>query len=231
MTTPIFILSLPRSGSTLLQRLLLASGQCATLGEPSLLLRFLDSPDSIQRLATYWESLLQKSAEDIRAEWPEFDIVYRSKVRDLAHAVYSGLAGEKIYFIDKTPRYTLIAEEIIQTFPDAKFIVLWRHPIAIAASLVDSYREGCWALRDFEIDLYKGLDNLFDFSRKHSEKILDLRYEDLVATPEKQLQRIGDYLQIPKLEDSSGSELPKTVGGRLGDQTGRLAYNRVSADS
>lgn len=121
MTRPVFLLSLPRAGSTLLQRLLLMSGKCATLGEPSLLLRFLGEGPAMTRKATYWESLVETAAADMRRAWPGYDAAYRAGVRDLMLGIYDGLADGKEWFLDKTPRYTLIAEEILATFPDAKF--------------------------------------------------------------------------------------------------------------
>ena len=231
MTTPIFIFSLPRSGSTLLQRLLLASDECATLGEPGFLLRFLNNHPTTQRLAPYWESLLETSFQDMRSEWPEFDATYQSGIRDLADSIYTGLAGGKRYFIDKTPRYSVIAEQIVATFPQAKFIVLWRHPAAVAVSISNSYRDGIWALKDFEIDLFAGLEQLHSLTANHAEKLLQVRYEDLVAAPATELQKIGNYLEIENLAAVAEGPLPSSAKGQLGDQTGRVKYSEISPTS
>ncbi|RYD54446.1 MAG: sulfotransferase [Verrucomicrobiaceae bacterium] len=141
MTRPVFLLSLPRAGSTLLQRLLLMSGKCATLGEPSLLLRFLGEDVAMTRRATYWESLVETATADMRKAWDGYDEAYRKGVRELMLGIYDGLAEGREWFLDKTPRYTLIGEEILATFPDAKFIVLWRHPLAVAASVSSTFRK------------------------------------------------------------------------------------------
>ncbi len=216
--TPIFIFSLPRSGSTLLQRLLLASDQCATLGEPSLLLRLLDNPPHTKRLAPYWESLVLKAESDMRDAWVNYDRTYKQGVQNLALSIYSGLSDNKPYFIDKTPRYSLIAEQIIETFPDAKFIILWRHPGAIADSLARAYRKGQWALREFEIDLFSGLDCLHTAAQRYSDRIYSMKYEDLTAAPAEELERLGGYLGIPDLSRVAELELPPSAGGQLGDQ-------------
>lgn len=231
MTRPIFILSLPRAGSTLLQRLLLASGRCATLGEPSLLLRFLGDDDVIVRKATYWESLVETSVADIRKAWSGFDDTYRAGVRDLMLSVYDGLADGKEWFVDKTPRYSLIAEEIIRTFPDAKFIVLWRHPIAVAASVSSTFRKGRWCPDEFGIDLCEGMDRLWTFCEQHGDRVCQVKYEDLVAAPETELPKIGAYLGWENLEAALEGELAKSTGGTLGDPTGVHKYSQVSAGS
>ncbi len=215
----------------MLQRLLIADGRCATLGEPSLLLRLLGGDDVVVRKATYWESLVTTSQEDIRMAWDGFDDAWRAGVRDLMGRIYDGLAGEKDWFLDKTPRYTLIAGEIIRTFPDAKFIVLWRHPMAVAASLSNTFRNGRWCPDEYAIDLHEGLDRLHAFCTAHKEKICEVRYEDLVGNPERELERVGDYLGWDGLAVAAQRELVGSTGGSLGDPTGPGKYAKVSAGS
>jgi hypothetical protein len=215
----------------LLQRLLLADGRCRTLGEPSLLLRFLGEGDVMTRRSTYWETLVDTAKADIRAAWSGFDEAYHKGVHDLMMSVYQGLAGDKEWFLDKTPRYTLIAEELIRTFPEAKFIVLWRHPLAVAASISSTFRKGRWCPDEFAIDLYEGLDRLRAFAERHAGAICQVRYEDLVSDPEGELEKIGGYLGLDGLVDVARRELAPTAGGTLGDPTGVKKYQKVSAAS
>lgn len=229
MVKPIFILSLPRSGSTLLQRLLLGSGQCATLGEPSLLLRFLGNDAAVTRKATYWEFLVTAAEQDMRDRWQGFDSAYYEGIRDLMNRIYLGLANGKPWFIDKTPRYTLIADEIIKVFPDAKFIVLWRHPLAVTASMAAG--KNYWFPDEYAIDLYEGFERLADFSTKNKSRICEVRYEDLVDQPVNELKRIGDYLGWRDLPQVLEQSLTKSAGGSLGDHSGVNKYAALSADS
>lgn len=231
MVRPVFLLSLPRAGSTLLQRLLLADGRCATLGELSLLLRLLGEGEAMSRRAVYWESLVTTAQADIRAAWGGYDEAWRAGVRDLMLRVYAGLAGDKEWFLDKTPRYTLIAEEIFRTFPDAKFLVLWRHPLAVAASICSTFRKGRWCPDEFGIDLCEGLDRLHAFCTAHAGAICEVRYEDLVSDPACELEKIGAYLGWDGLAAVAERELLASTGGTLGDPTGVRKYSRVSADS
>ena len=229
MAKPIFILSLPRSGSTLLQRLLLGSGQCSSLGEPSLLLRFLGDGENMSRRAIYWEFLVTAAKQDMRKKWSGFDAAYADGVRELMNRIYSGLADGKEWFIDKTPRYTLIAHEIIKVFPDARFIVLWRHPLAIASSM--TAKSNFWYPDEYSIDLNEGLMQLHDFAHKHRESICEVRYEDLVSQPSQELKRIGTYLGWDVLEDALEVPLTDSAGGSLGDPTGVKKYKQVSSGS
>jgi len=231
MTRPVFLLSLPRAGSTLLQRLLLMSGKCATLGEPSLLLRFLGEDVAMTRKATYWESLVETATADMRKAWGGYDEAYRKGVRELMLGIYDGLAEGKEWFLDKTPRYTLIGEEILATFPDAKFIVLWRHPLAVASSVSSTFRKGRWCPDEFGIDLYEGQQRLQDFCEKHGERVFQIKYEDLVTDPAAELASLGEYLGWENLAAVLEEDLVTSTGGTLGDPTGVKRYNKISPDS
>ncbi len=231
MTRPVFLLSLPRAGSTLLQRLLLMSGKCATLGEPSLLLRFLGEGPAMTRKATYWESLVETATVDMRKAWSGYDDTYRKGVRDLMQGIYEGLADGKEWFIDKTPRYSLIAEEIFATFPDAKFIVLWRHPLAVAASVSSTFRKGRWCPDEFGIDLHEGQERLQAFCEKHGGSVFQIKYEDLVTDPATELKRLGDYLGWENLSTVLDQDLVTSTGGTLGDPTGVKRYTKISPAS
>lgn len=216
MTTPIFILSLPRSGSTLLQRILLTSDVCQSLGETSLLLRFLGDPGSVTRFTSYRESNVELSFRDLRDNYPDFPQRYEAMIHKSMMSFYSSLAEDKKYFIDKTPRYTLIAEEIRRTFPEAKIIVLWRHPLAIAASISNTFFKSKWHFDDFLIDFEVGWDRLYVFSQKHASSICSVKYEDLLSTPEAELSKLNQFLELPKENMLSNKQLPITRG-RLGD--------------
>ena len=57
------------------------------------------------------------------------------------------------------------------------------------------------------------------------------RYEDLVSTPKEELCRIGKYLNIEHLEAIDGQTLPTNTGGKLGDQTGRIKFSKITQAS
>lgn len=227
----VFIISLPRSGSTLLQRLLDSHQNVSTLGEISLLLRFLGDQGEVFRFADYRECNLEIAKSDIRKVWPEFDKIYLEHIRLLMQNIYSKLAGQKSIFIDKTPSYTLIVEKIYECFPDAKFIVLWRHPLAVAASVSKTYCCNTWYFDNFLVDLTSGIDRMNDFDTPNKERVFSLRYEDLVQSPHEQLEKIGKFLNIEGLPLVLKKILPKTNHGTLGDQIGTFKYKHVSTES
>jgi hypothetical protein len=227
----VFIISLPRSGSTLLQRLLDSHQSVSTLGEVSLLLRFLGDHGEVFRFADYRERNLEIAKSDIRKVWPEFDKVYLEHIRLLMQTVYSKLAGSKSIFVDKTPSYTLIVEKIYECFPKAKFIVLWRHPLAVAASVSKTYCNNTWYFDNFWSDLTNGIDRMNNFDTPNKDRVFSLQYEDLVKSPGEQLEKIGKFLNLKDLSLVLKKPLPKTNHGTLGDQIGTFKYKHVSTES
>src|SRR2546430_873315 len=132
---PIFLMSLPRSGSTLLQRLIAAHPQIATTSEPWVLLPVLSALRYSSSYADYSHSDASAAIADFCASLPSGDQSYFEAVRTFALELYAHASPrDAMYFLDKTPRYHLIAEELSRTFPDAKYVFLWRHPLSIVAS-------------------------------------------------------------------------------------------------
>ncbi|PJA08408.1 MAG: sulfotransferase, partial [Flavobacteriales bacterium CG_4_10_14_0_2_um_filter_32_8] len=86
---------------------------------------------------------------------------YYVAVRHFAEELY-GKASDKqaTYFLDKTPRYSLVVEDVIETFPDGKFLFLWRNPLSLVASMMETWGSGRWNLYYLNVDLYQGLERL-----------------------------------------------------------------------
>src|SRR5689334_9524712 len=115
MVKPLFILSLPRSGSTLLQRVLAADKQIASVAEPWVLLPFVYALREQGSSAEYGHSLACMALKDFFLELPNGRQDFLSAIGSAMRELYwkATEAKEARYFLDKTPRYALIADEII----------------------------------------------------------------------------------------------------------------------
>ena len=225
---PAFVFSLPRCGSTLLQRMLAANRSIATMSEPWALLPLLHAPVSRSTYADYDHAEYVKATDDFWAQLPGGVADYREAVRRFAAHLYQRASGESaVYFLDKTPRYHLIVREIIAAFPDAKFIFLWRHPLAVAASMMRTWSAGRWNLYRFEIDLYTGLANLVQAYRDHVDTVCAIRYEDLVTDTESQVRRLMSFMELPYEAGSAGVFDNNSLRGRMGDKSGIQSYETV----
>lgn len=216
----IFLLSLPRSGSTLLQRILAAHSSVTTVSEPWLLLPLVYSAHPEGVYAEYGHRIAVQALQDIFHELPGGTAPYFNDVRSLYLSICERLNTKKgLYFLDKTPRYSLIAEDLIEIFPDAKFIVLWRDPLAVIASILDTWGHQRWNLHHFHIDLFKGLSRLVDFAERYKDRIHQVRYEDLVRTPETCVRDLLSYLDLAYDPSLITEHFTVNLQGRWGDTT------------
>ncbi len=228
---PIFILSLPRSGSTLLQRILATHPEVATASEPWILLPFLYT---LKREGVYAEYSHRKSfqaIEDFSSTLPGGDDDYRDAVKDLALRLYRDSAGSDArFFVDKTPRYHAISPDIVRAFGDARFIVLWRNPLAIIASMIETWGKGRWNIYEFEFDLFDGLEGLIEAHRLAGDRAISLRFRDLVAESPGVLAQVFDYLGLQMADARPEAQQDVPLAGRMGDHKGVQAYRDLSTE-
>jgi hypothetical protein len=229
MTTPIFIFSLPRSGSTLLQRILQKHQQISTTSEPWLLIPIAYSLKQVGIFSEYNHSALNIACDDICTSLNGGREEYLKILADGYRRIYAKLANGATYFLDKTPRYSLILNEIQTMFPDAKSIILWRNPLAVSASIMSTWSNGKWILPRFYVDLYDGFENLYNYSQQNNFSY-SLMFEDLINSPEDYIADICSYLRIPYSDDLVSGISASQVGGPLGDKTGVIKYNTISSE-
>lgn len=217
--TPLFIFSLPRSGSTLLQRLIASHPAVSTTSEPWLLLPLLHMLRPEGTYSTYGHQKAVIALKDYAAALPGGDAELRAVIHDTVLDLYGRASrNSSSYFLDKTPRYHVISREIMELFPEGRFIFLWRNPLATVASMLERTAPGGrWNLYLRRFDLYDGLEQLVATWREYGEQAAAIRFEDLIAQPEKTMRQVCDYLELPYraslLEDFSKARPP----GHMGD--------------
>ncbi|MAQ39187.1 MULTISPECIES: sulfotransferase [Thioclava] len=178
---PIFIVGLPRSGTTLTEQIVSAHPMVAPGGE-------------MTELGGAMSRLDWTNSEDFRAKADEIRAEYREALR--AHA------NGAPFVTDKMPLNFRWVGPIRALFPDAKIVHLQRDPRAVIWSI---YR------LNFASDgnaYAHSLDDLVDYRALHQdlsahwktlfgETIYDLNYEQLVENPETEIRALIDYLELP----------------------------------
>jgi hypothetical protein len=229
--TPIFIFSLPRAGSTLLQRVLATAPKIATSAEPWLLLPLIYARKKEGIYAEYGHNVQRVAIDDFVMALPRGEEDYRACVRKMIYDLYRLAAGEEAeFFVDKTPRYHLVASEIIELFPDAKFVFLWRNPLAIAASMIETWGDGRWKLHSYKVDLYSGLEKLVATYNSYKDRSIAVCYEDLVSGNLEVWRSLYEYLGVPFVEESLDGFNQVELVGSMGDPTGRYQYAALSKE-
>jgi Sulfotransferase family len=226
---PIFIFSVSRSGSTLVQRVIASHPGVATVSEPWLLLPYLYPLRPFGVSAEYQHKSLVKAIEDFCATLPAEGDDYREELRDFVLRLYAKAAGDDArYFVDKSPPYCLIAEEIIRLFPEGKFVFLWRNPLSIVASIIDTWKQ--WHPTLFRSDLFIGLPRLVAAFDAHSADSHSVRFEDLLDGDSRHWAGVMDYLGIEFDPRSLTRFSELQLNGRMGDPTGVKRYAALSRE-
>jgi len=226
-TRPIFIFSLPRAGSTLLQRMLSTHEDINTKSELWFLLPHVEALKSRYTFSWYSNLSLENATRSLLEQLPHGEDDYYRAIRALGDSLYESLArnGER-YVLDKTPRYYLIINDIVKIYPDAKFIFLFRNPLSVAASIVESFNRG--RLGDFrhKIDLYLGSRLLAEGYESIKDHSIVVHYEKLVVEPQHVLEKVCTYLDIP-FHSGLVSSFAETPVGVFGDQFGSAKFTAL----
>ena len=227
---PIFLFSLPRSGSTLLQRILAKHPAIDTAAEPWILLPLMSSFHNEGVYANYDHSAAVDAIKDYYQGISGGKKAIEVELREFALKLYGQRSAPGAsYFLDKTPRYHLIADQILSTFPDAKFIFLWRNPLSIVSSMLKTWHRDKWYLYFFKVDLYNGLERLINTYQANTDRVISINYETLLQSPEEACTSICDYLNLPFFQEMIEDFHSVNLEGDMGDPTGVKAYKSISS--
>jgi tetratricopeptide (TPR) repeat protein len=177
---PVFIVGLPRSGTTLVERMLLQHPQVGSVGEVNEL-----------ALAVMRTAGRANGREDL------VDRAARVDPAKLGAAYWGAIEGYEAggpKVIDKTPLNFLYLGLIARALPRARIVHLRRHPIASCYAMYRTlFRMGYPFSYDLE-DLgryYVAYERLMRHWRAVlGDRVFDLDYERLVAEPEALLRRL-----------------------------------------
>lgn len=224
----IFLISQPRSGSTLLQRVLAGHPEIHTTAEPWLMLPLIYTFRSSGIQTEYDHTLAQSAVVDFLKSLKYGDQAYKNAISAAAALLYQQACKEagKSIFLDKTPRYYLILEDLHQLFPEAKFILLFRHPLAVLNSILETHVKGNWILlHRYRNDLITAPRQLILAKRTFGRGCFCLQYEDFVRRPEQTAKSLFDFLDLSFSESYLYYSETTRPAGKLGDQKTIEAYS------
>jgi hypothetical protein len=233
----IFVIGPPRSGSTLLMRMLSSHSAIYSRAEPHLLtplahLGFYDTVDQ----APFDHLQAQQSTREFVAELPGGEADYLDACRAYTDVLYGRMLAArgkgKPLFLDKTPANALILPFLAKLYPGARYVVLTRHPAAIWSSYANSFFDGDYvAARKFNPILNRYVPAMARFIRERPVPFVRVGYEALVQDPEAEMRRVFEFLEVP-FEASAinyGEHEHESKG--LGDPLGVKQHSRPVTDS
>jgi tetratricopeptide (TPR) repeat protein len=197
---PIFIMGPPRSGASLVERILCNHTGVTGGGEITFLAE-------LPKVATQILLAQQPFPDSLAQSWTADRRFVASVLRDyyLAHAENRGLLdGDHGYFTDNMPFNEIYLPLLALAFPQAKIIHVVRHPLDVCISMMsNNVTHGFHCGYRIE-DTVHHLAAVFELS-EHYRRELDcspyvLQYESLHADPAAQIRKLLDHLGLPAEE-------------------------------
>jgi len=187
---PLFIIGMPRSGTSLVEQILDSHPEVHGAGELT---------DLINILRSYRESLADQEGVTHEAGLMTVDDLNAMAERYLER-LDSVAAGDERYVSDKMPGNFLRLGLIHKLFPYARIIHVRRNPIDTCLSCYFQDFSGahtyCYDLDDL-VHYYKNYRRLMNYWRDHlPNPMLEVDYETLVAEPEAEVRRMLDFLEL-----------------------------------
>ena len=221
----IFLIGLPRSGTTLLQSLLVQNSSIYSRSECWLLLNPVLSLRGEGIVApTYGAANAARALREFLVNCGGGEATYLAGIAKMAGALYGAAletSGRQL-FLDKSPLYYLIIREIKAIFPRAKFVVLLRNPLSILGSMAATWFGGrCDRIlldSRYRCSLFAGPAALIDGIDALGSACFVLRYEDLVADPEAPMRAVAAYLGVEFSETMLSYDPEGLVGATFGDR-------------
>lgn len=242
--SPIFIVGMPRSGTTLM-RAALASHPRIAIGPETHFLSYWvpsqataelrDAPDFERFWAGFVDSPQFRNLElDANALHdrllangvPPFKTVLSTVLREHAQRYGKPRWGEK------TPAHYKHIGQLLEWYPDARVLYMLRDPRAVVASLLDAP----WTTSGLEFHAARWRDSTRVLRRwENDERICTVHYEALVIDPEPILRKVCAFLDEPfdpaLLTRSEASVSTKVNYGKWGRRHLSDALGRIRTDS
>jgi tetratricopeptide (TPR) repeat protein len=187
---PIFIVGLPRSGSTLIEQILASHSRVEATSELQVLESMIRELPMGEHRRQYPDLMQDLPAEQVRRAGEE----YLSRVLP-----YRKL--NRSFFTDKMPNNFSYLGMILTAMPNAKIIDVRRHPLGGGFAIFKHYFTDAYTFASDLADIgryYRQYVELMaHFDGVQPGRIHRVFYENMVADPEREIGKLLDYCGLP----------------------------------
>lgn len=184
----IFIVGMPRSGTTLVDRLLSQDENVLSSGENEALAFIIEDKINQQKMS--------------QANWPEF---FNTNKANFAHDYKQSTSVHSNIIIDKMPHNFRYVGAIIAIFNNAKIIQMRRKPQDLALSI---FSQAFAPEHNYASDLVAIAHTIFEanklmdfWTEKFPEQVINIDYEVLVRLPEQTAAKLYRFCQLEWQEE------------------------------
>lgn len=194
----IFVGGIPRSGTTLVQKILdnhpeiLGGSEFHHLPEIVDLRNIIQRSVDIEHMTDYFDKA-------------ELDTMMVQFINQLLLNKYD--IGDKTYFSEKTPMNIFVFKELMELYPQAKFIIVIRDPRAIIGSMKsvkERYlKNGTRSIPYFVKSvknsaryIEEAFENSMAFYEANTDRFLLVKYKDLIMKPVEVTKTMCEFLQL-----------------------------------
>jgi tetratricopeptide (TPR) repeat protein len=218
--SPIFIIGMPRSGTSLVEQILASHDDITGGGELETSIQLLY--DELPKLTKMnW----QKSIDLL-------DTNMINRLRDVYIEKNSALVNKTPFFTDKLPFNFAFVGFLTLIFPKAKFIHIYKHPIDSCLScykqLFTGGQEYSYQLDDLAFYYQEYVKMMKHWNNITSEKIINVSYKNLVEFPEKNITSILSFINLPWQNDCLQFQNNKRIVQTASSGQVRKALNKSS---
>ena len=217
----IFLISQPRSGSTMMQRILGYHPDIHTASEPWIMLPPIYALKNSGIETEYSSDISLEANTDFISHLPGGMTEYKELLSSFYGRLYQRIieTSGKSYYLDKTPRYYFITKELHELYPDAKFIFLFRNPLSVLASIILTWTKCDWyRLSDYKVDLIDAPGYLLDGTELLKTSSISICYEKFLADPEKSMKDLSNYLDVKYFPEIINYGNASQAKWKFGDQ-------------
>jgi len=177
--TPIFIIGMPRSGSSLIEQVLSQSKDIYAAGEIPILYEMFNN---------------FFNENNINLDFNQLNSIKTTYLNFL------NLLPQKKFIIDKQPLNFYWIGFIKKIFPNAIFIHSQRNKLDIFMSLYRTFfAEGVLPFSYNQkniVNFFTSYQEMINFWESHNHKLFDLHYENVIDSPESEFKKLFDHLNI-----------------------------------
>ena len=209
--TPIFIVGLPRTGTTLTERIISSHSQVESLGETMFLQMILRRESGVPSK----ENMTPEMVEQVAGK--DMAVIAKGYIDSLSYRM-----GDEPFFIEKLPFNFLYLGFIARAWPRARIVHLVRHPMDACFSM---YKQVfTWAYKfSYSLEALGEYYVAYDRLRTHwqgvlQDRMIEVEYESLVTDQEQQTRILLDRLGLafePACLEFDKNKAPSTTASSV----------------